>query len=157
MDTINGYMVVAQGGSYSDKYHYNERFYLDRSEAVAYIESKKEATREWNQFVALCPKYQHCDSDLRPMGEKEALALFPPGTPNRKNLINEVMRKVQKKTLEEWFRGNIKICEDNFPHLIEKAKSINWLKEEDEETDLQIEEIDIPVGSRLYKLLKESE
>lgn len=56
MDTINGYMVVAQGGSYSDKYHYNERFYLDRSEAVAYIESKKEATREWNQFVALCPK-----------------------------------------------------------------------------------------------------
>ena len=115
MGTINGYMVVAQGGSYSDKYHYNERFYLDRSEAVAYIESKKEATREWNQFVALCPKSPYRDY----LAEDKALSLFP--------------------------------------HFIEKVKSLYFLVKEDEETDLQIEEIDIPVGSRLYKLLKESE
>jgi hypothetical protein len=157
MDTIHGYMVVASGGEYSDRYHYNERFYLDRSEAVAYIESKKEAAREWNLFIEICPKYPNLGSDNRPMGEKEAVILYPPGTPNRRALIDSMVLQTQRKIQKEWFEECIKICENNFPHLIEKAKSVNFLSEECEETDLQIEEIEIPVGSRLYRLLNGAE
>lgn len=127
METIVGYMVVASGGEYSDAYHYNDRFYLDRSEAEAYIKSKQEDSIKWNLFVEACPKFPHYDSNGRP-------------------------RKIQ-----EWLEECIKICENNFPHLIEKAKAVTWFNEECEETDLQIEEIEIPIGSRLYRLLNGAE
>ena len=134
MDTIHGYMVVASGGSYSDKYHYNERFYLDRSEAVAYIESKNEATREWNRFVALCPNR------------------------NRNDIIMNLRQlEFREKALVAWKIEVLKICEDNFPHFIERVKSLYCINKEEEETDLQIEEIEIPVGSRLYRLLNGAE
>lgn len=123
METIHGYMVVAEGGQYSDHYHHNERFYLDRSEAETYIESKREAFREWNRFVALCPNNPSYDP----------------------------------KSYSAWKIEILKICEDNFPQFIEQVKCLSWLNKEDEKTDLQIEEIDIPVGSRLYRILKEAE
>lgn len=123
MEKIVGYMVVSEGGEYSGAYHHNEMFYLDRSEAEAYIESKKESAREWNRFLALCPD--------------------KPGFSNY--------------SFYAWKIDALKICEDNFPHLIEEVKSLGWPREKDEETDLQIEEIDIPVGSRLYRILKEAE
>jgi hypothetical protein len=134
MDTIHGYMVVASGGSYSDKYHYNERFYLDRSEAVAYIESKQEAAREWNLFVALCPNR------------------------NRNDIIMNLRQlEFREKALVAWKIEVLKICEDNFPHFIERVKSLYCINKEEEETDLQIEEIEIPTGSRLYRLLNGAE
>ena len=159
METIVGYIVVAEGGEYSDAYHYNQQFYLDRSEAVAYIESKKESAREWNRFVALCPSARTTlyGDDKRPLGEAEADILFPPGTPNRRSLMDAKIREIQSKASAAWKIEILKICEDNFPHLIEQVKGLHWLNKEDEETDLEIEEIDIPVGSRLYKLLKVSE
>jgi hypothetical protein len=157
METIVGYMVVASGGEYSDAYHYNERFYLDRSEAEAYIKSKQEDSITWNLFVEACPKFPHYGSNGRPIGEEEAVILYPPGTPNRKALINFMMMQTKDKIQKEWFEECIKICENNFPHLIEKAKSVNFLSKECEETDFEIEEIEIPVGSRLYRLLNGAE
>ena len=159
MEKIVGYMVVSEGGEYSGAYHYNELFYLDRSEAEAYIEGKREIVREWNRFVALCPSSRNTlyGDDGVNIGEAEAKALFPAGTPNRDNLIDAKIRELRNKAYAAWRIEVLKICEDNFPHFIEEVKSDYWLKEKDEETDLQIEEIDIPVGSRLHRILSEEE
>jgi hypothetical protein len=67
------------------------------------------------------------------------------------------IREIQGKASAAWEIEILKICEDNFPQFIEQVKCLSWLNKEDEKIDLEIEEIDIPVGSRLYKLLKGSE
>jgi hypothetical protein len=151
MEAISGYMVVRSGGEYSDAYHCNERFYLDRSEAEAWIEVQREKSRVWNKFVSLCPKHPYSTDRIR--FEEQADNLFPPGTPNRRRLIADKMREMQEECSAAWKIEILKICEANFPTLIERVRMKSWLNEESEETDYEIEEIEIPVGSRLYRIL----
>ncbi len=153
METVVGYMVVAEGGEYSDAYHYNKVFYLDRSEAEAYIESQRELTSEWNKFVAACPRYVGFTNE----DWDKVDVLYPPGIPNRNRLVNSWRENYERELHAAWKIEVETICKESFPHLLLEIKSGRSIYAEDENTDLYIEEIEIPNSSRLYRLLKGTE
>ena len=147
------YIVVRQGGEYSDAYHMNETVFVDKAEAEAYIENETTQLNVLSSF-----KFEHSIICPDRCAIEDAI---PSGTPNGKSLRNkawseaynayyELLKIEQLKQFKEHCKKQNVIFTDKMLQMLNPFTSQAVFT-----TDLCIEEVEIKPTSKLYRLLNE--
>lgn len=157
METVVGFIIVSVGGEYSDKYHYNRTFFLDRQEAEVVLQEEQKRIANLNKIMKEARDYLSNLPTPWPNNEElvELEKEFPRNTPNRRAFIAAKHKAIIEKRSQARIEKYTEFLTTFYPDYanLDINPQHPPLFEGDQECDWEIEEIDIPIGSRLYQLL----